>query len=311
MRVLKKTIGIIGPGEHFKKKIYPVLKKSNFFKVSGILRIKKKKFKRVINLDENNFFKKNFDFIYISCPNQFHEKYIIKSLSSGSNVICEKPFLLNKKKLNKIINLSKKKKKLIFEAFMYLYHPAFKYVKNIIKNNKFGKLRYLVSNFRFPSLNKQNNRYFKKQGNGFFYDCAPYLLSLENELFGNFYNKNKFYYTQKIKKKVDLKGNIFISSSKINRFYFWGEGQNYSNNIELFFDSASVFIDKFFSKKNNEDISIRIFKDYKIKEISIKKVNHFSRMFSNIKKNYKNILFQEYHRKKIMSQSNNLLKYKN
>ena len=111
MRVLKKTIGIIGPGEHFKKKFYPVLIKSNFFKVSGILRIKKKKFKRVINLDEKNFFKKNFDFIYISCPNQFHEKYIIKSLSSGSNVICEKPCLLNKKKLNKIINLSKKKKK--------------------------------------------------------------------------------------------------------------------------------------------------------------------------------------------------------
>ena len=33
-----KTIGIIGPGKHFSEKIYPVLKNSNFFKISGILR---------------------------------------------------------------------------------------------------------------------------------------------------------------------------------------------------------------------------------------------------------------------------------
>ena len=39
----KKTIGIIGPGEHFKKRIFPVLKKSNFFKITGVLRKKKNK----------------------------------------------------------------------------------------------------------------------------------------------------------------------------------------------------------------------------------------------------------------------------
>ena len=37
----KKTIGIIGTGSHFSKKIYPILNKSDFFKITGILRKKK------------------------------------------------------------------------------------------------------------------------------------------------------------------------------------------------------------------------------------------------------------------------------
>ena len=48
-----------------------------------------------------------------------------------------------------------------------------------------GKLRYVVSNFRFPSLNKDNQRYKNNLGGGFFYDAAVYLLSVENYLFNN------------------------------------------------------------------------------------------------------------------------------
>ena len=46
-----------------------------------------------------SFFKKTFDFVYICCPNYNHEKYILKSLNSNFNVICEKPFIIRKKNL--------------------------------------------------------------------------------------------------------------------------------------------------------------------------------------------------------------------
>ncbi len=303
----KKRIGVIGPGKHFTKKIYPILKKSSFFQLDGVLRKKNKNFKNIKNFDENYFFKKNFDFIYISCPNFYHERYIIKALEAGAHVICEKPFLLSKKKINKIINLSKKNKKLIFEGFMYLYHPAFQYVKKIIKNKEYGNIRYIVSNFRFPSLDIENNRYKSKLGSGFFFDAGSYLVSLDLNLFKR--SKTDFY-TQKIKKKVDLRGSIFINSSKIKRYYFWGEGQIYSNNIEIFFTNATVFIDNFFSKNSNQNTIIKIFKNNKIKNISLKKTNHFIEMFLDIEKNYKKISYKKYHRRIIKDQLNNLIKYK-
>ena len=112
--MIKKTIGIIGPGYHFEKNIISVLAKNSSLKISGILRNKKKKYKKFKTLSEDKFFKENFDFVYISCPNKLHEKYIIKSLKSGFHVICEKPFLTDGNKLKEILFLSKKKKKLIF-----------------------------------------------------------------------------------------------------------------------------------------------------------------------------------------------------
>tara|TARA_A100001011_G_scaffold154709_2_gene163237 strand:- start:4169 stop:5080 length:912 start_codon:yes stop_codon:yes gene_type:complete len=294
-----KTIGIIGPGKHFSQKIYPVLKNSNFFKISGILRKRNLDFKNVRKFNERQFFLNNFDFVYIASPNKSHEKYIIKSLNSGFNVICEKPFVISKKNINKIVNLSIKKNKLIFEAFMYFYHPVFKYIETLIKRKRYGKIIYLISNFRFPSIDKSNNRYKKNEGNGFLFDAASYLVSFDNY----FFKKKKFFFSsQKIKDKVDLRGNFFVNSSGINRYYFWGEGQNYSNNLEIFFKNGFVYIDKFFSKKKNEQITAKIISKNKTSHKYFKKFNHFELMFSHIAKNYKSKKFLDKCRKQIRNQ---------
>ena len=105
-----KSIGIIGAGKHFVEKISPIISDNKFLKIEGILRRRNKPFKKIPILKEKEFFKKSFDFVYICCPNYNHEKYILKSLNSNFNVICEKPFIIRKKNLNKILNLAKKKK---------------------------------------------------------------------------------------------------------------------------------------------------------------------------------------------------------
>ena len=307
----KKTIGIVGPGDHFKKKIYPILDSSHFFEIKGILRKRNKKFTNIKNFNEIQFFKNKFDFIYISSPNLTHEKYIIKSLNSGAHVICEKPFLIRKQNLKKIIELSRKKKKLIFEAFMFMYHPAYQFVESLLKDKKNNNLKYVVSNFRYPSLKKNNNRYKKKEGNGFLNDAGAYLVALETNLFEKIVQKNTLFFTQQIKKKISLRGNMYITSNKFNRFYFWGEGQNYTNNLEIFFDKKTVHIDKFYSKLNNDKIVIKIFENNKIKKKLIKNVNQFKNMFKMIEKNYNKKFFQEEQRKKIYKQVKLLTKLNN
>jgi len=299
----KKTIGIIGPGRHFVQKIYPILYRSNFFKISGILRKNDINFKNIKKFSERDFFLKKFDFTYIACPNKSHEKYIIKSLNSGFNVICEKPFIIRRKNINKIINLSIKRKKMIFEAFMYLYHPVFKYVEDLINKKKYGKIIYLISNFRFPSIDKENNRYKKNEGNGFLFDAASYLASFDNYFFSKKrFKKNFVFNSQTIREKVDLRGNFFVSSSGINRYYFWGEGQNYLNNLEIFFKKASIHIDKFYSKKDKEKIIAKIITKNRISYKTFKNSNHFELMFNHIIKNYKNKVFLDKCRKQIKTQ---------
>ena len=174
-----------------------------------------------------------------------HEKFIIESLKNNIHVICEKPFLFSSNNFKKIKNLSKKNNLLIFEAFMYKYHSLFNFIKNKIILNKKNKIKYVISNFRFPSLDKQNNRYNPNLGNGFFFDCACYLLSIENFFFNKktIYQKTNFQY---IKENVLIRGNIFLKSNNISRYYFWGEGQRYLNNIEIFYDKGSIYALFFF-----------------------------------------------------------------
>jgi len=303
----KKSIGIIGAGKHFVEKIFPVISNSSYFKINGILRKHNKPFKKIAILTENEFFKKKFDFVYICCPNNYHEKYILKSLNSNFNVICEKPFMIKNKNLNKILNLARYKNKLIFECFMYAYHPVFNHLKKIIQSKRYGKINYVISNFRYPSLKKTDNRYKTNEGKGFFNDAASYLVSLESYLFNNS-NLNFKAITKKIKKKIDLRGYIFFEKDKKTRHYFWGEGQNYSNNIEIFFDDATIHIDKFFSKAKSEPIYLKIYSQ-NLKIIKFKPVDQFRLMFDKIRKNYQKRQFRFLNYSLIKNQMNLLSKF--
>ena len=184
---------------------------------------------------------------------------------------------------------------------MFAYHPVFQSIKSIIKKKILGEIKYVISNFKFPSQDKKNNRYFKKLGNGYFYDAAVYPISLENYLF-NFKHKSKVF-TEIIKEQVDLRGCTILFNKKVKRFYFWGEGQNYSNNLEIFFNKGSLYVDKFYSKKFKEKINLKI--DNKGKSILkvFKNIDHFEEMFKKIFKNYKKKSFMVKSRNLVRNQS--------
>ena len=181
----------------------------------------------------------------------------MKSLKSNFHVICEKPFLTKKKNLNKIIKIEKNKNKHLFECFMYAYHPVFKYLKNLINSKKFGKIRYVISNFRFPSLPKKDNRYKKHLGNGFFNDAASYLVSLESYLFENF-NLNFKFESKILKKKIDLRGYFFLKTT-INRDII-SEGANYRITLKFFLMKQLYILTNFLVKLKESQFFAASFK---------------------------------------------------
>ena len=129
------------------------------------------------------------------------------------------------------------------------------------------------------------------------------MLSVENYLFNNTSINKKKIEQLNIRNKVDLRGFFTIKNKNFNRFYFWGEGQNYTNDIEFFFDNSCIYIDKFFSKLKNHVTYIKIFENNKIKLIKFNKnEDHFENMFCEIIRNYNKLSFQNYHRQRISNQ---------
>lgn len=291
------NFGIIGPGNHYKKNIEPVLLKN---KNINIVKYLGKNKRNNIETNKKKFFQQKLDFVYISSPNELHASHIIDCLKNDANVICEKPFVTKQKQLKKIITLAKKKSKLIFEVFPYIYHPSFIFIKKFLKNNK-DRIFFVNSNFTIPFLENKNNRYNKKLGNGFFLDTAVYPLSLEEFLFNS--NKNiKMISRATYKENVELRGNFLFLNNKIYKNYKWGDGQKYSNMIEIIGENFSLNCGNIFSKKNNQKIVVEIMTKQGLKKYNFKIWSQFEKMFNDILKNFNN---KSYKNKKIEEIYNN------
>lgn len=297
---MKKIIlGIIGEGYHFKKNIKPFLNKIRKELDLEFYIIKKKN-----NQYDYSKFLNKINISYISTPTKTHFYIAKKCIENGVSVISEKPLCENLSEANTLVKIAKKQNVFLSEAFMYVYHPMFKYLKKLIYKN-FSKILYVKSEFTIPSLEKKNNRYNFKKGGGFYNDLAIYPLSLEHYLFNTkkLYNKKKFIY---FKKKIALRGFLSFKSNSIPRFYFWGENQKYLNNINIVCKDISIYINNFYSK-NSKDISFIEINGKQNKKIYFKKCDQFYEMFLELLSNFKKKKFISEHYQNIL----NLSKIKN
>ena len=278
--------GIIGPGKHFNKKFYYLFKKK--FKTIFVLRKKKKLFNNHQTFNNINFFLlKKINLIYLSIPPNFNTMYLNKCLKKKIDIICEKPLFTKFLNFKKILNKSKKDKILLIENFSYIYHDVFNDLKKIV-NRKYNSISYVKSTFQYPYLKKIDFRYDRK---GFFFDSAVYPISLETFLFN---------YKINSRTKIDINcnskfnGSFILNCGKFTRNYSWGTGCEYQNYLEIFFKNGdSIYINKIFSKNQNEIIKLIFYKNRKKIEKYYRNINQEKKFLEEVIKNKNNKYFKE------------------
>ena len=292
----KINLGIIGEGYHFKKNIEPVLNKLKK-EINLQIFILKKNNK---DYDYVNFLKKKIDICYLATPTKTHYYLAKTCINKGISVISEKPLCETFQQAQKLILMAKNKNVFISEAFMHIYHPIFKYLKKLVLKKKL-EILYVKSQLTIPSLDSKNNRYNFKKGGGFYNDLAIYPLSLEYYLFNSkkLFKINNFIYS---KKNIPLRGYINFKSNSFERFYFWGEGQKYCNNLSIMFKNSSIHVENFYSKNPKLLSSIEI-NGKKNKKIFFPRNNQFYEMFLELLLNFKKKNFVLEHYKNIINLS--------
>lgn len=152
------------------------------------------------------------DVAYVGLPNNLHFEYAKLSLEAGKNVIVEKPFMTNESECIKIWDIAKNCKKMIFEAALVFYFPAYKaMVEDLptlgeIHNADLNFSQYSSRYERFlnddiaPALNIEN--------------CGGALMDLNvynvNLLVGLFGKPKKCQYFATIKKNIDVSGTALL-----------------------------------------------------------------------------------------------------
>jgi len=78
--------------------------------------------------------------VFICNPSIFHLRDANFFSKLGSNIFIEKPLSGEQRQQKNLIKILKKKRRQAMIGFQLRFHPAIKFVKNLIKNNKYGNV---------------------------------------------------------------------------------------------------------------------------------------------------------------------------
>jgi len=129
------------------------------------------------NYDE--FLKSDIDAVFVASSNAHHYEQVIKAARAGKNILCEKPLALTSKQAEEMVRVCKENKVLLAVNYVHRYHPLVIKAKELIVDQKLGKLVSVDIHFNidFPP---DNNFRFKKElsGGGALRDIGTHMIDL-------------------------------------------------------------------------------------------------------------------------------------
>ena len=131
----------------------------------------------------------NIDVIYIASPNSLHYEHAYRALENGKHVICEKPFTSTVQELESLMEISRKNKRLLFEAITNIHLPNYQLIKRHVGD--LGDIKFIQCNYsqyssRYDALLRGEipNVFNPKFSGGALADINIYNLHFVVNLFG-------------------------------------------------------------------------------------------------------------------------------
>ncbi|MEK6932301.1 MAG: Gfo/Idh/MocA family oxidoreductase [Nanoarchaeota archaeon] len=107
--------------------------------------------------DFEDMLKQDIDIINVCTPSGLHAEMSVKSLNNNKHVLCEKPMTLNLHDADKIVEAEKQSHKKFFLVKQNRYNPPIKVLKEMVYNNKLGKISIINCNVLWT----RNEDYYK------------------------------------------------------------------------------------------------------------------------------------------------------
>jgi len=126
------------------------------------------------------------DAVIITSPPYTHAEIAIDTINAGKNFVLEKPMVIKRSEMKKLLALEKKTKNLVILEASCRHtrlQPKFEFIKNIIKSGKLGEIYYIHHNHltqgTFVEYNPKGQWGMNKKfaGGGPFFDWGAYDLS--------------------------------------------------------------------------------------------------------------------------------------
>lgn len=119
------------------------------------------------------------DAVYVALPNSLHCEWSVKGLAAGKHVLCEKPFAANASEASMMLAAAERSGRLLMEAHHSAFHPAYRHIRDIIKNGAIGRIVRVEVKFlcRVPPTDALRFQYALGGGAGMDVGCYAVHLA--------------------------------------------------------------------------------------------------------------------------------------
>jgi predicted dehydrogenase len=125
------------------------------------------------------------DVIYVATPNPLHREHTILCLEAGKPVLCEKPFALNAREAENMIQVAREKELFLMEAMWSRFFPLMGELRALLAQSAIGDVQMLAADLCFHfDFDPSDRRYDPNLGGGALLDLGVYLVSLASMIMG-------------------------------------------------------------------------------------------------------------------------------
>jgi predicted dehydrogenase len=191
------------------------------------------------------------DVVYLATPIALHHPQGKAVLLASKHLWCEKPLAQNLAQAEELLELSKAMNISIAEGFMYLYHPQFLQLQEIVRTGKLGIIQGINCRFGIPPLDQPGFRNTRELGGGAFLDVGSYPVSAIISLFPDPEADVLFSEINTISgSSVDTAGRAVLRVANMNIMLDWSTISSYRNEIDIWGTEGSVSTSRIFSKSS-------------------------------------------------------------
>lgn len=185
--------GVLGVADHFVKKVFLPARDSDMVEVVAIASRRKESAQaaaaklgipRAYGSYEDLLADKEVEAVYIPLPNHLHVEWIKKAADAGKHVLSEKPLGLDASQVEEAADYAQKRGILLMEAFMYRFHPQWRYAHDLVQTGNLGEIHAVQSTFFYDNPDPNNIRNIFDAGGGGIYDIGCYAVSTARFLMG-------------------------------------------------------------------------------------------------------------------------------
>ena len=159
--------GILGSAKIARQHVIPAIKKSKNSRLYAIASRDEKKSKIIANkfnfkVSYDSYRKllkdKNVDVVYNPLTNHLHLQTSIEACKNKKHVLIEKPITLKSAEVDKLIQVAKKYKVIVKEAFMVRHHSQWQWIRDFINKGQLGEVKAISTYFSFFNSDPKNIR---------------------------------------------------------------------------------------------------------------------------------------------------------